>query len=150
MPPGNKKGGKKHKRGKKGYDETKILRTKEEGQEYAQIISCKGGCRFDVRCCDGTDRLATLCGGMRKRRFVNMKDIVLVSLRDFQDSKCDIIDVYDENQSRKLKDIGQIPEEFKIEEDNEYLNLDDEIDFVNDMPTEYSDESDGGIDLDEI
>ena len=153
MPRGNQKGGKKHKRGKKDYDETKILRGKENGQEYAQITSCKGNCRFDVKCCsDGKERIAILCGKMRKRRFVNMRDIVLVSLRDFQDNKCDIIDTYDDNQVRKLKEMREIPEEFKLEEENEYVDIGNDIEFVNDIPIDSDDEmnSDDGIDIDEI
>ena len=53
MPRGNKSGGKKHKRGKKTNIETKVLRYKEEGQEYAQISKCLGNCRFTVLCFDG-------------------------------------------------------------------------------------------------
>ena len=116
MPRGNKSGGKKHKRGKKTNLETKVLRYKEEGQEYAQVTSLKGNCRFDVKCFDGTDRMAILCGSMRKRKYINMMDIVLVSLRDFQDSKCDIIDVYDDNQVRELKKLKEIPDSIKLEE----------------------------------
>ena len=65
----NKKGGKKHKRGKKDNFQTKELRKKDDGQEYAQIKTCKGNCRFDVMCFDGIERIATLCGTMRKRKF---------------------------------------------------------------------------------
>ena len=32
-----------------------------------------------------------------------MKDIVLVSIRDFQDDKCDIIDLYDDTLVHQLK-----------------------------------------------
>lgn len=149
MPRGNQKGGKKHKRGKKNYDETKVLRLKEDGQEYAQITGCKGNCRFDVKCCDGKDRMAVLCGAMRKRKFVNMKDVVLVSIRDFQDDKCDIIDIYDDNQVRRLKEISQLPDAFKLEEDNEYNDYDSGIEFVNDIPNDSDNDSDD-IDLDEI
>lgn len=151
MPRGNQKGGKKHKRGKKNYDETKVLRLKEDGQEYAQITGCKGNCRFDVKCCDGKDRMAVLCGAMRKRKFVNMKDVVLVSIRDFQDDKCDIIDIYDDNQVRRLKEISQLPDAFKLEEDNEYNDYDSDIEFVNDIPNDSDSDNDSdGIDLDEI
>ena len=37
-----------------------------------------------------------------------MNDIVLVSLRDFQDDVCDIIDNYDENGARKLKETKEL------------------------------------------
>tara|TARA_B100002051_G_C16562222_1_gene548163 strand:+ start:227 stop:715 length:489 start_codon:yes stop_codon:yes gene_type:complete len=116
----NKKGGKKHKRGKKNTDIQKKLRYKEEGQEYAQIKAVKGNCRFDLSVFDGKERLGILCGTMRKRRFVNARDVVLVSIRDFEDSKCDIIDVYDDNQVRQLKSEKEIPDSIKLEEENDY------------------------------
>ena len=107
MGKGQNKGGKKHKRNKNYNIENKALRIKEEGQEYAQITNCKGNCRFDVICSDGKNRAAILCGSMRKRKYVQLNDIVLVSLRDFQDDVCDIIDNYDENNVRKLKEANK-------------------------------------------
>ncbi len=152
MGRGNQKGGKKHKRGKKEGYETKALRLKEDGQEYAQITALKGNCRFDVKCFDGTDRMATLCGAMRKRKFVNMNDIVLVSLRDFQDSKCDIIDVYEDSHLHLLKAGKHIPDFITTNEDNEFGEIDDGgVEFTMDIPEDESDDESGGsIDLDEI
>ena len=120
----NKTGGKKHKRGKKDSNLQKKLRYKEEGQEYAQIKAAKGNCRFDLSVFDGKERMGILCGTMRKRRFVNARDVVLVSIRDFEDAKCDIIDVYDDTQVRKLKQMKEIPPEIKLEEENEFMNDD--------------------------
>ena len=160
----NKKGGKKHKRNKK-QDDTfeKNLRLKEEGQEYAQIIKCLGNCRFNVLCFDGKERMATMCGTMRKRRFINQDDIVLVSLRDWQDAKCDIIDNYDENLVRKMKDKGLVPDSIKLDVDKQYSDDDDDnlgFVFSTDIPNSESDEeknetsdeesSEEEIDIDEI
>jgi len=150
MGRGNKKGGKKHKRGKKDGYGTKALRYKEDGQEYAQIKTLKGNCRFDVFCFDGKDRMATLCGAMRKRKFVNQNDIVLVSLRDFQDGKCDIIDVYDNSQVQALKESKHIPDSIRLEEENEFIEDNDNIEFTNDIPMSDDDDGSDGIDLDEI
>ena len=141
--PKNKKGGKKHKKNKRDSYESSALRLKEEleGQEYAQVTRCKGNCRFDVRCGDGKERAAILCGAMRKRRFIGMRDLVLISIRDFQDNICDIIDSYDENQSRKLKDGGHLPDSFKLEEDNPFSEvMDDSITFSNDIPDSSDEE----------
>ena len=139
----NIKGGKKHKRNKNQNIQPKNLRLKEEGQEYAQIIRCKGNCRFDVLCFDGKERMAILCGAMRKRQFVNQDDIVLVSLRDFQDSVCDIIDNYDENLTRKLKDKGLIPKTIKLDVNNQYSSDDeDNMGFVFSTNIPYSSSSD--------
>ena len=150
MPRGNQKGGKKHKRKKNTTNEVKSLRIKEKGQEYAKVTKCKGNCRFDVECCDGINRAAILCGAMRKRKFIHQGDLVLVSLRYFQDNICDIIDSYDESQSKKLKKEKHIPDLFKLEEDNPYDNMEDNIDFVTDMPIEEDESSDESIDLGEI
>ena len=141
----NIKGGKKHKRNKKQNDYIeKTLRLKEEGQEYAQITRCLGNCRFTVMCFDGKERMATMCGGMRKRRFVNQNDIVLVSLRDWQDEKCDIIDNYDDNLTKKLKSKGLVPESIKLDSDKPNdLDIDDDnmgFVFSTDIPNSDSEE----------
>ena len=139
----NVKGGKKHKINKNQNIQPKNLRLKEEGQEYAQIKKCKGNCRFDVICFDGKERMAIMCGKMRKRRFVKAKDIVLVSLREWQDSVCDIIDNYDENLTRKLKEKGLVPKSINIDVDNQYSSDDDGdmgIVFSTNMPDSSDDE----------
>ena len=141
----NTKGGKKHKRNKKQNDFIeKTLRLKEEGQEYAQITKCLGNCRFTVMCFDGKERMATMCGGMRKRRFVNQNDIVLVSLREWQDEKCDIIDNYDDNLTKKLKSKGLVPDSIKLDSDKSNdLDIDDDnmgFVFSTDIPNSDSEE----------
>ena len=147
----NKKGGKKYKKNKKKiFIDTKVLRKKEEGQEYAQIIKCNGNCRFQVKVFDGKERLAILCGTMRKRGWLSNNDIVLVSLRDFEDSKCDIIDRYDEIQFYKLKDLGEIPESIKLNND-EYLSDNEEEYFDYNIDDNDNDsDNDSDIDLSEI
>ena len=136
----NNKGGKKYKRNKNVAQENKTTRLKDENesQEYAQITKALGNCRFEVMCFDGKERLATICGGMRKRRFVNQNDIVLVSLRDWQDEKCDIIDNYDDNLTKKLKSKGLVPDSIKLDLDKSNdLDLDDDnlgFVFSTDMP----------------
>ena len=155
----NKKGGKKHKRNKNEELKEKTLRLKEEGQEYAQITQCLGNCRFTVMCFDGKERMATMCGGMRKRRFVNMNDIVLVSLREWQDAKCDIIDSYDDNLTRKLKAKGLIPDSINIDSDSKQDVDEEENDlgfvFSTEMPNSDEDEDileeeEDKIDVDDI
>ena len=152
MGRGNQKGGKKHKRGKKNISDTSSLRLKENGQEYAQVSGCKGNCRFDVKCFDGKDRLGILCGSMRKRKFINTEDIVLVSIRDFQDDKCDIIDVYNESHVYTLKKDKHIPElTQKIEENNFYENYDIDIDIdFDDNDSILDGEDEKEIDIDDI
>lgn len=51
-------------------------------------------------------------------------DIVLVSLRDFQDEKGDIILKYNSDEAKNLKQYGELPENTKINETD--LTGDDE------------------------
>lgn len=161
MPKGNTKGGKKHKRNKTFNNESKALRLKEEGQEYAKVTRCKGNCRFDVECCDGKERAAILCGTMRKRKFINQGQLVLVSLREWQDDVCDIIDSYEESHAKRLKSEKEIPESFRLGEDNPYDLDNDDIEFDMSMPDdsdeekeetkrESEDKEEDGIDIDDI
>ena len=140
----NNKGGKKYKRNKNQVQENKNTRLKDvtQFQEYAQITKCLGNCRFEVLCFDGKKRMAIMCGKMRKRVFVNAHEIVLVSLREWQDSKCDIIDKYSASDVQKLKQKNLIPKSIKLEEKNDLDDeiMDDNLGFVFDysMPNEDS------------
>jgi len=145
--PKNTKGGKKHKKNKNYGSENKSLRYKEEGQEYAKVTRCKGNCRFDVSCCDGKNRAAILCGSMRKRKFINQGQLVLVSIREWQDDICDIIDSYEESHAKRLKSDKEIPDSFRLGDDNPYDEQDDGVEFVMTIPGE-SDESDEEIEGD--
>jgi translation initiation factor 1A len=53
-----------------------------------------GNGRVEAQCFDGTKRLAHIRGKMRKKVWINQGDIVLLSLRDFQDDKADVIVKY--------------------------------------------------------
>ena len=140
----NNKGGKKYKRNKNQVQENKTTRLKDvtQSQEYAQITKCLGNCRFEVLCFDGKKRMAIMCGKMRKRVFVNAHEIVLVSLREWQDSKCDIIHKYSASDVQKLKQKNLIPKSIKLEEKKDLDDeiMDDNLGFVFDysMPNEDS------------
>jgi translation initiation factor 1A len=41
---------------------------------------------------------------------MNIGDVILVSLRSYQDEKCDVIHKYQADEVRKLKQKGEIPE----------------------------------------
>ena len=47
---------------------------------------------------------------------IGVGDVVLLSLRDYQDSKADIIQKYTPDEARLLKSYGEIPENLKINE----------------------------------
>lgn len=107
--PINKKKKKSHKKKPSGTF-VKDLILKDDEQEYAQVIKLLGNLRMECLCFDGTSRIATVRGKMRRRKWVRVDDIVLISLREFQDNKADVIEVYDSTQVRKLLKLGEIPD----------------------------------------
>jgi translation initiation factor 1A len=117
-------GGKKRKMGKKNYNDDRELLFKEEMQEYAQIIRLLGDSRFEVQCMDNVKRAAHIRGKMHKKAWVAAGDLVLVSLREYEPEKCDIIIKYNEEEVRKLKTMKEIPESIKVNEENKQTGED--------------------------
>ena len=175
MPKSKGKGGKGRRRGKGGEGEKRELVFKEDEQEYAQVLKMLGNGRCDCMCVDGVKRLCHIRGKMRKRVWITTGDIVLVSLRDFQDEKADIILKYSADEARALKTYGELPDNLKINETDVMKGefSDDGVEFADfvdsdDSPDEapvrakaparapavaapvLPEKADGGIDLDAI
>merc|ERR1712048_1447957 len=127
---------------KGGVDQKKQeLVFKEDGQEYGQVMRMLGNGRCEVNCFDGTKRLCHIRGKMRKKVWVNQGDIVLVSLRDFQDEKGDIIVGYTPDEARNLKTYGELPDTVKINET-------DIVDELSEDGVEFDEQA--GVDIDNI
>jgi translation initiation factor 1A len=124
------------------------LTFKEEGQEYAQVLKMLGNGRLDAQCFDGTKRLAHIRGKLRKKVWINQGDIILLSLRDYQDDKGDVILKYSADEARSLKAYGELPETAKINETDTYGPGDDDgnVEFDEDRDSD----SDKDVDIDDI
>jgi len=48
--------------------------------------------------------------------WINNGDIILLSLREFEDGKADVIQKYTPDEARSLKQYGELPETTKIAE----------------------------------
>lgn len=147
MPKNKGKGGKNRKRGtNKNEPEKRELTTKEEGQQYAQVLKMLGNGRLEVYCFDGQKRLAIIRGKMRKKQWMRGGDIILVGIRDFQDGKCDVIGKYNPDEARQLIKMKEIPDTCKINEDDEGPAGDADIVFdAGDSDDESGEEQAGGI-----
>ena len=62
-------------------------------------------------------------GKMRKRIWLANGDIILVSLREFEPEKCDVVEKYKEKEVAKLKNAGEIPDSFVLPTGGEEGNL---------------------------
>ncbi|KAI9760611.1 MAG: Eukaryotic translation initiation factor 1A, Y-chromosomal [Chaenotheca gracillima] len=151
MPKNKGKGGKNRRRGKNENDnEKRELTFKEEGQEYAQVVKMLGNGRLEALCFDGEKRLAHIRGKLRKKVWINQGDIILLSLRDYQDEKGDVILKYSADEARSLKAYKELPENTKINETDTYGHEEgDDIHFDFEEDREGS-ENEKDIDVDEI
>jgi translation initiation factor 1A len=100
--------------------------------EYAQAVRMLGNGRVEAYCFDGVTRLGHIRGKMRKKVWITAGDIILVSLRDYQDGKVDIIHKYNADEARSLKAYGELPDNARINETTVEMSMeqdDDDIGF---------------------
>merc|ERR1711872_829020 len=116
MPKNKGKGGKNRRRGKNENEtEKRELVFKEDGQEYTQVLKMLGNGRLEAFCFDSVKRLCHIRGKLRKKVWINTGDIILLGLRDYQDTKADVILKYTPDEARNLKAYGELPDNVKIE-----------------------------------
>ena len=68
----------------------------------ADFVQMLGNGRLEAQCFDGTRRLGHIRGKLRKKVWINQGDIILLSLRDYQDEKGDVILKYSAGSSTAL------------------------------------------------
>lgn len=140
MPKNKGRGGKNRKKGKnENINVKRELVFKEEGTEYAQVLKMLGNGRLEAKCFDGQKRLGHIRGKMRKKVWIGVDDIVLVTIREFQDDKCDVILKYLPDEVRALKAYGELPESIEVNENNEGTT--EVVDFIDDSGSDDSDDS---------
>lgn len=83
--------------------------------EYAWVIKMLGNGRATVKSANGEERLGIIRGSMRKRDWISTGNVVLVSLREFQGDKVDIVFKYSDAEVRLLRRYKEIPKEDRDE-----------------------------------
>ena len=83
---------------------------KEDGQEYAEVQRALGDGRFTIQCYDNISRIGKIRGKHFRRMWIRVGDLILISLRDFEDGKADIIHKYSAEEARSL----QVPTRFEV------------------------------------
>ena len=129
----NKTGGNKaKKKGRKNLEEKPyslddLIAIK--GQEYGYVKQVCGDGRYKLICYDKVERLGITRGKIKKSSRILLGSLVLVSLRDFEDAKCDIIYQYtDDDIDKLLGSRRNIIDESFVKEGT--LNLKEEEDYV--------------------
>ena len=140
------KGGKKARRGKNVSVLIKVD-LPDEFQYFAYVTKILGSGRVnldyyipkfnentdDVKEWDKKSKIGVIRGKMLRRKYVNLGDLVLVTERDFDASKVDIIDKYDNAQIPYLTKNAHMPPINEIAQNDVEFNLDedDATDFEN-------------------
>tara|TARA_Y200000002_G_scaffold381644_1_gene396233 strand:+ start:4461 stop:5030 length:570 start_codon:yes stop_codon:yes gene_type:complete len=100
---GNKKrrGAKRHSR-MKTYSLDDLIPSKDDNQAYAYVSQKYGDGRYSIMCYDKVSRMGIVAGKLKKSSRIDKGALVLVSLREYQDNKCDIIYHYTPEDIDKL------------------------------------------------
>lgn len=142
--PKNTTGGKKFKKVKHTMEFTRPLElpNPDENQEIAYVNKIMGGGTFSLTFIQGgkvaKECLGKICGRLRKRQWVAAGNFVMISIREFDSQKVDIIHVYKDYEMNELKRKGHInPDLIKISNNTDTKgkvssNLEDEefADFI--------------------
>ena len=124
-------GGKGYKKKKAGGSEfdRKPLEFAEAGQKYALVTKMLGGCRVECKLYGGGSidsgnsgntgnsgvggatgiAIGVIRGSMRKKVYINANDVVIVSVRDFEKDRVDVVHKYTNDEVRELIKLNEIP-----------------------------------------
>jgi len=140
--PKNTTGGKKHKKAKNYVKVEKLIESDNEFQFYAKVNQKLGGGNFRVDVfipekrekvkVDGVfiekvtrpeevkkEQIARIRGSIRKRCRIEVGNVILVSLREFEERKVDIIHAYKSDDVNTLRRKNKLPQSKIFENDEE-------------------------------
>lgn len=148
-----KKGGKKKNNKNNGNNiEKRQLLYKDDMQEYAKMTKMLGDRRIMVMLPDKTEVMAIIPGKFKKRCWMKAGDTLIVSRRDFQESKWDVCYKYNEDEVRLLIKKDEIPPFFADNSSDSNVTNEPLVEFVSEEQEEDDifEDSSNEIDLDEI
>jgi len=131
-------GGKKHRRGK-NLQQTNKIDIPDSDQYFGIVIKSFGCGKVNLQYFipkkkhngeiewETKEKVGVIRGKMLRRIFVNINDIVLVTEREFDDKKVDIISKFTETQLEYIKNDVLIPNISSL------YNKDNEVTFTNDI-----------------
>lgn len=93
--------------GRKKASSDGILPECDNGQMFGRVTKLLGNYRIMVYCNDDQDRMCLIRGSLRKKVWIAVGDIVLISLRECvsSDEKADVCDRLDPKMVYKLKKV---------------------------------------------
>jgi len=155
----NQQGGKNYKKSKHSSGDA-VVRLEEAGPDelYGRVIKILGSLNMNIYCNDNIVRICKVRGAMRKRVWINIGDLVIISLRSFdaKDNKKamtdaerrlldrgDIVYKIDPNLHSKAKKLPGINPKLFVQLENADGKILEELGGRDDAL--YADDDDGGI-----
>ena len=80
----------------------------EEGQSYARATKMLGNGRLLAVCEAGVERVCKIRGSMRRSEWISPGDIILISLREFQSDKADVLCRYTLTEVARMRRAGEL------------------------------------------
>ncbi len=100
---------KRKKKKKRKHEESgELLLPTEEGQVLCIVTDIIGGNYVKVFCQDGKERMARIPGKLRRRMWINKRDIVLLGVWEFRDDRGDVLYRYTRDEKKKLIEQGYL------------------------------------------
>lgn len=151
------KGGKGFKKKKNEVFDDKHMIFKEEGQYYGLVTKMLGSGRVECYCysdrggaLSSTKHIGIIRGAMRKKKiWVSVEDIVLISKRDYQEGKVDIIHRYKHEEALQLISMKVIPSTgiTELEEEDNVVSFENEIGGEFNYDDDVEDDVEGGVEI---
>jgi len=124
--PKKKKAGKNRKNKGVPQEKRALVEPDLDCQVFGVLEKALGSRFFDVKCLDGQMRR---CKVRNKRMKVGQDDVVIVSLREFDDKNADIIYRYNSEEVRELQRNGSLPSKDALGIQNESKENEDDCAF---------------------
>lgn len=90
---------------------TKELLLPAEGEVVCVVTDIVGANYVKVMCMDGVPRVCRIPGKLRKKVWINVKDVVLVGIWEFQKDRGDVLYRYERDERKKLMEMGLLSKE---------------------------------------
>ena len=114
------------KRNQERLKNTELI-TADDMQTYGMVLRALGDRRFLCMCSDGKERQCKIRGKFKGRLFVAIHDVLLISLREDEPEKADIIQKYRPEEVHELKKLGEFTDrDFQVEGEENEVQPDDD------------------------
>lgn len=110
--PKNKKRGKNNKTKRNVETKRRDLVFKAFGEEYAAVEKKLGDRRMVMTLPSGQEIMGIIPGRFRKRCWFDVGDLTLISYREYQTNKADVIYKYNSEEKLQLQHLGEIAGSF--------------------------------------